>query len=486
MNLLLIVSDEHNPKIVGTNGNQVVQTPNMDRLAASGANFSHAYCNNPICLPSRASFTIGDYASRHGYWDNAFPYGGETKGFGHRLVESGIPVTTIGKLHYKDTDPATGFPDQRIPLNAKDGIGDVYSASRSVEIYRPELAEHVRMANWGESDYLRFDSGVAEEASRFLKEEASTYDSPWLLKVGFVLPHFPLMAPPKYKSTYPLETVPFPKRYRLEERPYHPVLNEIRRYMGVEGELSEEEVRRAVAVYYSLCSELDENIGRVLDSLNESGQNGNTRIIYLSDHGDMVGAHGLWWKHTFYEESVGVPFMMAGPDIPAGKRVEEPISLVDLYPTILDCFGLAPTDAERQLPGRSLLPVVRDEKALDYERPIYSEYFAATSITGMYMIRKGDFKLCYYAYYPNQLFDLRNDPEETQDLATDPRYAEVMDELETELRRIVNPERTSLEARWAQLDKIDEQGGYRLVMNRKEIIPYSPVPAQFQREQSDG
>lgn len=479
MNLLLIVSDEHNPKILGSNGNEVVRTPNLDALAESGANFSNAYCNSPICLPSRASFTIGDFASRHGYWDNAFPYGGETKGFGHRLVESGFPVTAIGKLHYKNTDPVTGFPDQRIPLNAKDGIGDVYSACRSFEIYRPELGEHVRNAHFGESDYLRFDKGVAEEAARFLKREATELRKPWLLKVGFVLPHFPLVAPLKYESMYPRHSVPFPKCYGLDERPNHPVLNEIRRYMGVEGEFSEEEVRRAVAVYYSLCTELDENIGRVLKALKDSGQHENTRIIYLSDHGDMVGAHGLWWKHTFYEESVGVPFMLAGPDIPEGNRIGEPISLVDLYPTILDCFGLEPTEAEAQFPGRSLLPVARGEERLPYERAIYSEYFAAASVTGMYMIRKGDFKLCYYAYYPNQLFDLKNDPEETMDVANDPRYAEVLEDLETELRKIVDPERTSLQARIAQLDKIDEHGGFRLVMKQREIIPYSPVPETF-------
>jgi choline-sulfatase len=479
MNLLLLLSDEHNRKILGCNGNDVVRTPAIDGIAAGGANFPVAYTNCPICLPSRASFTIGDYPSRHGYWDNAFPYNGEARGFGHRLVDEGFPVVTVGKLHFKGTDPATGFPDQRIPLNAKDGIGDVYSATRSFEQYRPQLGQHVKNARWGESDYQRYDRGVSDEAVRFLKEEGPSHERPWLLKVGFVLPHFPLVAPERFRDMYPLEKMPFPKRYHLDERPDHPILNEMRRYIGAEGEFTEEEVRRAVAVYYGLCSELDGNISRVLDALKETGQDKNTRVIYISDHGDMVGAQGLWWKHCFYEESVGVPFMISGPDIPAGRSITEPVSLLDLYPTILDCFGIEQTPEEQELPGRSLLPAACDEEKLPYDRPMYSEYFAAGSVTGMFMLRKGDFKLCYYAYYPNQLFDMKNDPEETRDLAQDPAFAVIVDELESELRKIVDPERLSLQARIAQLDKIDEHGGFRNVLKQGELFPYSPVPSEF-------
>lgn len=479
MNLLLILSDEHNPKVLGCSGNAVVQTPCLDSIADAGTRFASAYCNTPICLPSRASLTIGDYASRHEYWDNAFPYDGATKGFGHRLTEAGFPVVTVGKLHFKGDDPATGFPDQRIPLNAKDGIGDIYSATRSFEQYRPQLGEHVQRAHWGDSDYLRYDRGVADEAARFITEEAPRYDRPWLLKVGFVLPHFPLVAPEEFEDIYPLDKMPFPKRYHLSERPRHPILDEMRRYMGVTGEFTEEEVLRAVAVYYAMCSELDRNVGRVLEALRQSGADQNTRVIYVSDHGDMIGAHGMWWKHTFYEESVGVPFLFSGPDIPAGRTIDAPVSLVDLYPTVLDCFGLEPTDAEKLLPGQSLLPAARGEQNLAKDRPIYAEYFAASSVTGMYMIRKGDFKLCYYAYYSPQLFDLKNDPEETNDLAGNLEYQPVLDDLENELRRIVDPERTSLKARLAQLDKIDQYGGYRTVMKRGEQFPYSPVPEAF-------
>jgi choline-sulfatase len=156
-----------------------------------------------------------------------------------------------------------------------------------------------------------------------------------------------------------------------------------------------------------------------------------------------------------------------------------PVSLVDLYPTILDCFDLEPTAEELALPGRSLLPAARGDEALPDDRPIYAEYFAAGSVTGMYMLRRGDFKLCYYAYYPNQLFDLKEDPEETRDLAGDPAYADVVDALERELRRVVDPERTALQARLAQLDKTDQYGGFRQVIKRGELFPYSPVPEEF-------
>lgn len=480
-NVLFILSDEHNKRISGCYGHPMVKTPWIDSIANSGVRFDNAYCNNPICVPSRASLTIGDYASRRGYWDNAFPYDGETPGFGHRVREAGLPVVTIGKLHYKGNDPATGFADQRIPLNVKDGIGDVFGSLRSLEQHRPNLATNVTSARWGDSDYLRYDRSVAEEAARFLREEANSFDEPWLLKVGFVCPHFPLIAPEKYREIYPPAKVPFPKRYRLGERPQHPVLNEMRRYMNVEGEFTEEEVRRAVAVYYGMTAEVDHQIGRVLTALRETGLDRETLVIYTSDHGDMVGAQGLWWKHAFYEESAGVPFVMSGPGIPAGRVVRQGISLVDLYPTILDSLGLTLTDAERKLPGRSLLPVAAGEEELENDRIVYSEYFAASSVTGGYMIRKGDYKLCYYAYCPNQLFNLRDDPEETNDLAGDPAHEQILDELETELRKIVDPERTALQARIAQLDKIDQYGGFKKVLKRGETFTYSPVPTQFHK-----
>lgn len=479
MNLLFLLSDEHNKNIMGCAGHPVVKTPWMDGIADAGVRFPNAYCNNPICLPSRASFTTGEYASKHGYWDNAFPYGGEVKGFGHRLTEAGYPVVTIGKLHYKGNDPATGFPDQRIPLNARDGIGDVYSCARSFEQFRPELGKNVTAAHWGDSSYLRYDRGIADEAVRFLKEEANTYGKPWLLKVGFVSPHFPLVAPERYKDMYKLKDVVFPKRYGLKERPRHPILDEMRRYMNVEDEFSDEEVRRAVSVYYGMCSELDLQMGRVLQALKETGLDKTTRIIYTSDHGDMVGAQGLWWKHTFYEESIGVPFLMAGPDIGPGRTIQENISLVDLYPTILDCFGIELTEEEKKLPGRSLLPVVQGADKLPDDRPIFADYFAASSITGMYMIRKSNFKLCYYAYYPSQLFDMEKDPEETRDLAGDPAYASIIDDLEAELRKVVDPERTALRCRMEQLDKMNEYGGYRRIMKNGPMFAYSPVPKGF-------
>ena len=154
-NLLILFSDQHSKHMLGCYGNPAVKTPCLDALAADGVCFDAAYANCPVCVPSRASMAIGDYGSRHGYWDNAYAYDGKVKSWGSRLTEQGFSVTTIGKLHFKGDMPETGFPDQRIPLHIKDGIGDVYGEIRDRQITRPQFCKALEEARAGESDYTR-------------------------------------------------------------------------------------------------------------------------------------------------------------------------------------------------------------------------------------------------------------------------------------------------------------------------------------------
>ena len=162
MNLVFIFSDQHSRRITGCYGHPIVKTPNLDSLAATGTRFENAYCNFPICVPFRASMTTGQYAFVNGYWDNAHPYAGEVPGWGHRLREQGYTVVTVGKLHYKDNIPETGFSDQRIPLNVVNGIGDLYGCIRNTDAFRPQIGKAVKNAGPGETSYIRYDIGVAE------------------------------------------------------------------------------------------------------------------------------------------------------------------------------------------------------------------------------------------------------------------------------------------------------------------------------------
>ncbi|WP_317890195.1 sulfatase-like hydrolase/transferase [Paenibacillus sabuli] len=473
-NLVYIFSDEHSKEKLGCYGHPVVQTPNLDALAKRGVRFTNAYCNFPICIPSRASMTTGSYAFTQRYWDNAHPYAGEHPGWGHRLTEAGYKAVTVGKLHYKDGASPTGFPDQRLAMHVVEGIGDLYGSIRSRRQQRPRLAEAIRDAGPGESDYTRYDRAVAEQAEQFLLEEAGREEEPWVLYVGFVTPHFPLIAPEEYYNLYSHDEVILPRQYGMDERPMHPVLEEFRRYMNLDSAFDEPTVRKALAAYYGLCSFMDAQVGRVLQALKNAGLEDSTRIIYSSDHGDTTGDHGLWHKHTMYEGSIGVPLICAGPDIPSDVVLNANVSLIDLYPTIVDGAGLKLDAREQALPGTSLWPIARGEHVP--RRSVFAEYHAAGSITGMFMLRGERYKYVYYVDYEPQLFDLLEDPEELHDLAGRPEYGDVLARCECELREIVDPEAVHAQCRADQHALLNKYGGAEEVLRQGEKFAFSPTP----------
>jgi choline-sulfatase len=476
MNLLFILSDEHNPSMLGSSGHSVVKTPNLDELSKQGTRFEHAYCNSPICVPSRASLATGRYVHEVGAWDNAAPYIGGIPSWGHRLTEQGHRVTTIGKLHYRQDEDDTGFPDKRLSMHVLDGTGDVFSLVRDnmpVRGGRSKITE----AGPGDSEYTRYDRAITKEAVQFLRNEANNDDKPWVLFVSFVSPHFPLIAPQEYYDMYPLEDIDLPRDYTLQTRPKHPAIDEYRRVWKLDEELDEHTIRKGRAAYYGLCSFLDAQIGEVLSALRESGLDDSTRIIYSSDHGDNLGEHGLWFKSSMYDASVAVPFIISGPDIPKGKVVENNISLIDCFPTIVNAVGAELAEEDRNLPGVSLLELARGET--NVQRTVFSEYHAAGSLTGTFMIRGERYKYIHYVNYPPQLFDLQEDPHELNNLAENEAYREVLVDCERQLRSFVNPEEVDREARKDQLRRLDENGGKEQVIGQGLKIPYSPAPSQF-------
>ncbi|HEY4386590.1 MAG TPA: sulfatase-like hydrolase/transferase [Ktedonobacteraceae bacterium] len=476
-NLLFIMSDQHNREMTSCYGHPVVKTPNLDRLAQRGVRFTHAYSNCPICVPSRASLATGRYVHQLRAWDNASPYIGEVPSWGHRLNAQGHHVTTVGKLHYRDAHDDTGFPDQRLPMHVLEGEGDLFSLIRQNMPSRPYPRKEVEEAHAGESEYTRYDTAIAAEACRWLQEEAHTYTQPWTLFVSLTTPHHPLIAPQEFMDLYPLESVIFPRQYALSERSKHPALEELRRVFSVNDEFDEATVRRAVAAYYALCSFMDAQVGKVLSALETSGLADTTRIIYTSDHGDTNGDHGLWRKHTMYEGSAGIPFIMAGPDLPENTVVETNISLVDCLPTILEAVGVPLTPEDADLPGTSLFSLAQE--TVPTERTAFSEYHAAGSITGFFMIRGKRYKYIEYPGYPSQLFDLVDDPNETHDLAQNAEFADVLSACAADMRRICDPEEINRQALADQHKKIEENGGEAAIRAQGFRIPFTPAPADF-------
>ena len=473
MNLVIILSDQHSKRMLGCYGNEKIKTPNLDRLGAEGVCFDNAYCNSPICVPSRALFATGDFASRHGYWDNAHAYGGEVKSWGGRLSEEGYSVTAIGKLHYKNESPRTGFTDQRIPLNIKNGVGDVYGAIRDKEITRYQFRDALLTAGAGESDYITYDREVARRSAEYLKTEGIGKEKPFVLYVGFVTPHFPLIVPQEYLDLYPdEEAIRLPVQFEPEEWNHHPVVEDYRRYCGTE-QVSRTQAIHAIRTYYALCSFMDEQVGVVTKALQDAGLDGCTRILYSADHGDTMGDHGVYFKSTMYEGSVGIPLILKGPDIPAGKRQDTIVSLADVYPTVLDCVGIEADEADRRLPGSSLIPYAKGEKE---ERTAFSEYYSQGIYTAMFMLRKGSYKYVHYVGERPQLFDLEKDPLEQEDLAERPGYEKVTGLMYDELKQIADAEHLEEESKAAQRRLLEAHGGREEFLRNFKPTLFSPIP----------
>src|SRR6185503_10358325 len=231
-------------------------------------------------------------------------------------------------------------------------------------------------------------------------------------------------------------------------------------------------VRRAITAYFGLVSFLDDNVGKVLRALEATGLAESTRVVYSSDHGDNLGTRGLWGKSTMYEESAGIPMIMAGPDVPAGRVCDTPVTLADGFPTFIQALGATPDPRDRDLPGVSLLDVARGHVPA---RTILSEYHAAGAITGSYMVRHGRYKYVHYVGMPPMLFDLGADPGERNDLAADPAHRATLAECESRLRAVVDPEAVDRQARADQQSHIDRHDGKDAIL-AKGTFRYSPPP----------
>ena len=471
-NLLIVMSDQHVPFACGAYGSTLARTPNLDALAERGTVFDAAYCNSPICVPSRAAMATGRYVHQTGNPDNASPYlGTEAASWGHRAAQAGIPTTTIGKLHYRSVEDDTGFPDQRRPLHVRDGMGDLFHTLRSLQPPALQLRAAVVDALPGESDYSRFDRSVASEAANWLQERSSQQDR-WLGKVSFVTPHYPFTVPREFLDLYPLETLPLPRRNDPQEWDRHPAVDIYRQACGLDQPLTREETLKAVQAYYGLVSFMDAQVGIVLDALEETGQADNTIVLYVSDHGELLGTDGLWFKGTMGEGSVRIPTILSGPGVPVGHRCGTNVSLIDVFPTVLHALGLSPALEDADLPGRSLLGIANEPD--DTTRTVFSEYHSANSYTGSFMIRRGPWKYVNYTGFEERLYNLESDQWEEHDLAPEPAYADQLEQCRAAMREICDPDLVDQQVRERQRQRIEEYGGVANVL-KKPLMAYSPA-----------
>ena len=475
------MSDEHDPETTGCYGHQEVMTPALDGLAARGVLFDRAYCNSPICVPSRMSLLAGRYVHRIGTWDNGSPLASEIPTFATYLEAAGYRTALCGRMHMIGPDRLHGFGTRLYDDLTRWQSFD-QKPIRKTDGRRVRGDSHVSECGPGFHQHQAYDATVSDLCGRFLRDAARreaedreaapgpSDGSPWLLVAGFMLPHFPLLAPRELFDAYDSDRLRLPEGREEPLESQHPAVRQIRFHHYGERPLPEEVERRALASYYALVTLMDRNIGRLLDIVETTALRDSTMIVYLSDHGEMAGRHGMWQKMCFYEPSVRVPLVVAGPGWPAGTRVHANVSLVDLLPTLLEAAGEEPPggasgagagahgDAAGKpaalggtVPGAPLQRAV--DGTLDPDRVVFSEYHAQGLERAGYMVKRGALKYNAYVGHPPQLFDLDADPGELHDLWTDPAYAAVRREMDGCLRSIVDPEEAD---RWARENQTKE------------------------------
>lgn len=441
LNVLLIMADEHRPDALGCAGHPVVRTPHLDRLAAQGVRYANAYCNSPLCVPSRASFATGRYVHEVGCWDNATPYSLErAPSWGSHLTAAGRHVTAIGKL---DFDPSgnDGFPFKR---NVGQRVRrDTLGIFRNPPANRRDPVRPLAEAGEGQPFHVQRALADTDDAVQWLQQERPQ-NEPWVLWLNYLPPHFPLQAPREYLDRYPLEAVDMP--FDVPSTNRHLVVEQLRAHFG-SAQVTPEVTRKARRAYYALVSLVDDCVGRVLAALAASGQAEHTLVVYTADHGDSMGDHDLWRKCNMYDASAGVPLILRGPGVAAGRVITQPASLVDLIPTLAEATGVAPDPGWR---GRSLLAQAMGgapDLGLSPAAPaVLSEYHAHGTSHGSFMLRWGRYKYVYYCHFPAQLFDLDADPQELHDLAGNQAYEPVRAECHRRLLELV-PDPEAVDAR---------------------------------------
>lgn len=471
-NLLVIVSDEHRRDALGCMGHPIVRTPHLDALAARGAVFENAYTPSPMCVPARAAMACGDHVHRIGHWDSAAPYDGAQRSWMHALRDSGVETVSIGKLHFRSADDDNGFSREILPMHVVDGVGWVAGLLRDDPPEFTAAAELAADVGSGESTYTGYDRAVTEAAEGWLADEARL-QTPWAAFVSLVSPHYPLTAPDEFFAMYDPERMDMPVAHAPSQRPDHAELRNVARFFDYDRHFDEGGLRRAKAAYYGLTSFMDDCVGRIAAALQASGQESETLVIYVSDHGDMMGDHGFWTKQVMYEASAGVPMIAAGPGVPGARRVRTGASLLDISATALEFAGCG-----NQLPGRSLRDMAAS--ADDMDRTVFSEYHDGGSTTATFMVRWDRWKYVHYVGHPPQLFDLADDPSELRDLARPgvnvPAVRDALREGRRRLQEICDPDEVNRRCFADQKRRIAELGG-EAACRSTEVFNHTPAPS---------
>ena len=425
-NILFLISDDQRPDTIHALGNPIIQTPNLDQLVRQGTTFTRATCANPLCVPSRAELLTGQTGFRNGVHPPNNKPDIKAPTWGHVMQQGGYNTYWVGKWMIAGRPSTRGFQESLgLFSSGKRPEQPQYDAAgREVTGYRGWMFQTDQRQLFPEQGIgltPDIESTFADAAIEFVQRK---HEKPFFLQVNFTAPHDPLLNPPGWEQTYRPADMPLPENFM----PRHPF--DHGNFEGRDEQLNtwprkKKDIRRDLATYYAVISYMDQQIGRILAALDESGQADNTIVIFSSDHGLALGSHGLMGKQNMYEHTINVPLIFRGPGFPAGETRAAQCYLRDLYPTACELAGI---EVSPSVEGTSLMPVVRGE--LDEVYNFIIGYFGDKQR----MIRMQGWK---YISYPQvdreQLFSLRDDPHELKNLVDRRSLQGIKQQLKNEM-----------------------------------------------------
>jgi choline-sulfatase len=455
-NVLILMADQMVPSALPFHGHPVTRTPAMSGLAEAGVIFDNAYTASPLCSPGRASFMTGLLPSRTHTYDNAAEFASEIPTFAHYLRGAGYRTVLSGKMHFCGPDQLHGF-EERLTTDiypADYGWTPDWDRPHDRPHWYHDMSSVIDAGPCLRSNQLDFDDEVAFAAERELFSHVRANDPrPFCFVVSFSHPHDPFAIPQQWWDMYRDEDVPMPA-YGYDEAHAHPHEQRLRHVCAMNGvEITPEQIRAARRAYYGAISYVDDHIARLLDLLRATGRLDDTVVVLTSDHGEMLGERGLWYKMSFYEGSARVPLVISAPRWFAPRRVSTPVTTMDLLPTLV---GLAQdgdlTGVVGPLDGHTLLPLLAGEPA-DRDT-VTAEYLAEGAIAPIVMIRRGNAKLIHSPADPDQLFDVSLDPLERTNLVENAASRDVLTDLLAEVKKRWDLPRLDREVRESQQRRI--------------------------------
>jgi len=434
-NLLILMADQLSARALSAYGNRTSRTPRIDALAAGGAVFDAFYCNSPLCAPSRYSLMAGQLPSRIGAYDNAAELPAQVPTFAHYLRRAGYQTSLSGKMHFCGPDQLHGF-EERLTT-------DIYPADFG---WTPDWRDFARRPSWyhtmdsvtqagpcTRTNQIDFDEDVILSARQKLFDIARGRDHrPFAMVVSMTHPHDPYTIPQAYWDRYEGVAIDMP-RVELAPDALDPHSRRLRHVCGLDEQaISRAQVHAARRAYYGAVSYVDDQVGVMLDALAEARLADNTIVMLIADHGDMLGERGLWYKMTFFEPACRIPLIVHAPGRITARRVGGSASLVDILPTLCEFAGASQEDYADPIDGRSLVPCLAGAAAKD---EVIGEYLGEGAIAPVVMIRRDGYKFIHTPVDPDQLYDLRTDPDELTNLAGEPAHAPMVHSFRGEVAR---------------------------------------------------